>query len=243
MTERTATTEDASLEGGDGSEMSGPGGGPRAGNLHRQVAREAYERRLASLSQADLAATAEDERRLRAIGVQADLVGIAPETTADLVDEWERLARAYPRAMEYWRLVGPDVELTRLDPMCWLGYGSGMVLWNPMPLGRDAKAVVAALRRLSVSGDHPEGYSTVPAMGCHEFGHAAEEAVRKALGDEQWRRLQGGLVACSISGYAVKYPEECFAVAFAALHHASGSRPNVARAVALLEETLSTLRG
>jgi len=237
------STTSATRPGGRAFEV--PGGRGECPD-DRVLSRLGYERRVAEQALLEGGQVAARVRaigaRLRKHGVAADLLGIPEKTAEELVAEWERLAEAYPRAAELWRSVGPDVTMDRLLSSQWLGYRSGDMLWNPGPLTLERIALLGWLRWLAQTGDHPAGCHTLAAIACHEFGHAAEDAVRAALGRRAWACLQESLEACGIPGYAEERKPECFAVAFAALHHGDDDSPGVLRAVALVDEALTHVR-
>jgi len=162
-------------------------------------------------------------------------------TAVELVDQWEALAEKYPEAAERWHSVGPDVDASRLQAGDFLGYRDGVMLWNHLQMRRQTERLVEIAADSVANGTHPAGCGTLAAMATHEFGHAVEDVVRERLGEGEWRGLTDRLVDCCISGYTAQKTEECFAVAFAALHHGTMLTAGAKRAVSIVSEVLKSV--
>lgn len=209
--------------------------------LDRQLAQEAYARRLRQQPEAEKARLHVLEARLGRHGIAADLVGIPEGTAQELVGEWERLLVAYPSAAQLWQSLGPDVELTRLGGRQWLGYHGGVMLWHPGHIARPTELLSAEVAAASRQGKHPAGCGSLAAIACHEFGHVVEHAVLLRAGGAAMAQLCGELAKYHVSQYTVDRPEECFAVAFAAMHHGSSLSPAADQAVSILLRALRSV--
>jgi len=226
-----------SEQGGDPIDKDSPSGAARDAR-NRQLAQEALARRLGQQPEWERIAVGELEARLRARGVDANPMGIPVETADELVTEWERLIGLYPVAARLWKSIGPDVGFGRFGARKWLGYHAGQMLWHPGHMTRPTSQLREIAAASVATGAHPDGCGTLAAVACHEFGHLVEDAVGLSLGREGSEALRAALVGCSMGAYAEGRPDECFAVAFPAMHHGRSLGAGAQMAVSTLVAAL-----
>lgn len=222
-----------SKQGGDPIDEHSPFGAAED-ERNPQLAREALRRRLAQQPEWQRAVVRRLEARLRGRGVDADLMGIPVETADELVTESERLMGLYPPAARLWKSIGPDVGFVRLGASRWPGYHAGQVLWHPGHMTRPTSQLRELAAAGVATGAHPHGCGTLASVACHEFGHLVEDAAELRLGPASSEALRAALVGCSMGAYAERRPDECFAVAFAAVHHGRNLTEGAQTAVSLL---------
>jgi len=180
---------------------------------------------------------------MQEVNVDADSRGMPASTAEDLAARWIGLAKRYPDAAERWVSVGPDKRGTRVgfdENIVYAKSGGGMH-WNYHLMCRGRARLDEDLLQSEGQGIHPPGCGNVTALATHEFGHVVEDVVRRQIGEHAWESLNGKLRSHSLSGYTEGDPDECFAEAFMAMHHADAGSPGAQQAGRLVAEVLRSL--